>query len=78
MLSKDEETKLDCFTEIIELSKENSKFPQLSAYDIEWLVIKLKEVNEIAKKQAQQLDRIKAYNELYSHKNEISDRFYPR
>ena len=67
MLNEEEEIKLNTITKIIETSKDFSEFPKLNAYEIEWLAEKCKELNEELKRK-----------KLYSPKNEISDRFYPK
>lgn len=71
MLNEEEVHKLEYLTAVIKDAKEEEKFPRLSAYDIEWLVTKLKEADEKLKEMA--------IPEVYKNpRNEISDRFYPR
>ncbi len=50
MLSKNEESKLDCFFEMLEAAKLPGaiKPHSFNYYDIEWLCRKLKEINEEA------------------------------
>lgn len=50
MLSKDEEEKLESIRLTVQTYKEAGNYPQLSAYDIEFLVKKLKECNDELKK----------------------------
>lgn len=45
MLSEIEERRLNILYTIIQNAKEGNTFPRLTAYDIEWLVIRLKELN---------------------------------
>lgn len=58
MLDFADENKLDMLIEIIRESKISGKpgsFPQLNAYDIEWLADKLKEVNDECSKVTEEL-----------------------
>jgi hypothetical protein len=46
MLSDVEEARLDSFLALIAESKAKGFYPRLSAYEIQWLTIKLKETND--------------------------------
>jgi hypothetical protein len=46
MLSPEEENKIDYLNAIIQDYKRNDNYPTLVAYDIEWLAVKLKEIND--------------------------------
>ncbi len=48
MLTPEEENKAYMYKEVVEYAKETKAFPRLNAYDIEWLVNKVVELNEEA------------------------------
>ena len=74
MLNKEEELKLEYLTKILVESKKDGHMPRLGAYDFEWLVTKLKEVNDKLKKVDVGLSEVLAKEwSLHWNRNEVED-----
>ena len=70
MLSKDEELINNALVEIIKTSKEKGVFPLVTAYDIEWLAEKLKEINDELSKVYLELQKANELSARLSEKYE--------
>ncbi len=57
MLSEKEETRLQGLAEKVAFCKEDLQYPRLNTYDIEWLVTRLKEVNDECSKISAELQK---------------------